>query len=119
MDLSTLITNINGKDFAKAQVIFDDMMNAKVTDALDKEKVKLAGQVFNGDPEEDEDLVDEVEVEGDEDADADDSGNEDEATEGEDSEDEGEAESSDSEEESGEDESEPEDEVEDEKVQGD
>ncbi len=119
MDLSTLITNINGKDFAKAQVIFDDMMNAKVTDALDKEKVKLAGQVFNGDPEEDEDLVDEVEVEGDEDTDADDSGNEDEATEGEDSEDEGEAESSDSEEESGEDESEPEDEVEDEKVQGD
>ena len=71
MDLSTLITNINGKDFAKAQVIFDDMMNAKVTDALDKEKVKLAGQVFNGDPEEDEDLVDEVEVEGDEDTDAD------------------------------------------------
>ena len=119
MDLSTLITNINGKDFAKAQVIFDDMMNAKVTDALDKEKIKLAGQVFNGDPEEDEDLVDEVEVEGDEDTDADDSGNEDEATEGEDSEDEGEAESSDSEEESGEDESEPEDEVEDEKVQGD
>ena len=102
MDLSTLITNINGKDFAKAQVIFDDMMNAKVTDALDKEKIKLAGQVFNGDPEDDEDLVDEVE-----------------ATEGEDPEDEGEAESSDSEEESGEDESEPEDEVEDEKVQGD
>ena len=66
MDLSTLITNINGKDFAKAQVIFDDMMNAKVTDALDKEKIKLAGQVFNGDPEDDEDLVDEVEVEGDE-----------------------------------------------------
>ena len=102
MDLSTLISNINGKDFAKAQVIFDDMMNAKVTDALDKEKVKLAGQLFNGDPENDEDLVDEVE-----------------ATEGEDPEDEGEAESSDSEEESGEDESEPEDEVEDEKVQGD
>ena len=119
MDLSTLITNINGKDFAKAQVIFDDMMNAKVTDALDKEKIKLAGQVFNGDPEDDEDLVDEVEVEGEEDTDADDSGNEDEATEGEDPEDEGEAESSDSEEESGEDESEPEDEVEDEKVQGD
>ena len=115
MDLSTLITNINGKDFAKAQVIFDDMMNAKVTDALDKEKVKLAGQVFNGDPEDDEDLVDEVEVEGDED----DSGDEVEATEGEDPEDEGETESSDSEEESGEDESEPEDEVEDEKVQGD
>lgn len=115
MDLSTLITNINGKDFAKAQVIFDDMMNAKVTDALDKEKIKLAGQIFNGDPEDDEDLVDEVEVEGDED----DSGDEVEATEGEDPEDEGEAESSDSEEESGEDESEPEDEVEDEKVQGD
>lgn len=115
MDLSTLITNINGKDFAKAQVIFDDMMNAKVTDALDKEKIKLAGQVFNGDPEDDEDLVDEVEVEGDED----DSGDEVEATEGEDPEDEGETESSDSEEESGEDESEPEDEVEDEKVQGD
>lgn len=115
MDLSTLITNINGKDFAKAQVIFDDMMNAKVTDALDKEKIKLAGQIFNGDPEDDEDLVDEVEVEGDED----DSGDEVEATEGEDPEDEGETESSDSEEESGEDESEPEDEVEDEKVQGD
>jgi len=116
MDLSTLISNINGKDFAKAQVIFDDMMNAKVTDALDKEKVKLAGQLFNGNPEDDEDLVDEVE--GDEDA-ADDAGDEVEATEGEDPEDEGEAESSDSEEESGEDESEPEDEVEDEKVQGD
>ena len=58
MDLSTLITNINGKDFAKAQVIFDDMMNAKVTDALDKEKIKMAGQVFNGEePPEDEDLT--------------------------------------------------------------
>ncbi|OUT92814.1 MAG: hypothetical protein CBB96_05540 [Gammaproteobacteria bacterium TMED36] len=106
MDLTTFIQNVNGKDFAKAQVIFDDMMNAKVTNALDKEKVKLAGQIFNGDPEEKDDgLPSDVEPE--EIAD----------TEEEDNEDEGTSDGSDSEEESGEEESESEDEVEDEKVQ--
>ena len=43
----------------KANEIFNDVMTVKLTDVLDQAKVKLAGQIYNGDPE-DEEIEDEI-----------------------------------------------------------
>ena len=71
MDIATLIQNAADGDNVGATSIFDQLMGAKVNDALEAEKVKMADVVFNGaseeDPEiEDEDLED-TEEDGDED----------------------------------------------------
>ena len=44
------------KDYNHANKIFGEVMTIKMSDLLDQEKVKMAGQVFNGEAEEDEDL---------------------------------------------------------------
>lgn len=36
------------QDFSKAQPMFDNMLGAKIADALDQEKVRVADQMFNG-----------------------------------------------------------------------
>ena len=46
---------MTAKDFVSASKDFEDMMMAKVGDALDQEKINLASQVFNDeDPSEEE-----------------------------------------------------------------
>ena len=70
-DISTLIQNVTDGDNVHASSIFDQLMGAKVNDALEAEKVKMADVIFNGaeedDPEiEDEDLEDVEEEESDE-----------------------------------------------------
>jgi hypothetical protein len=56
------------KDYSTANEIFSDMMSVKVSDALDQEKVGIAGQIFNGDiPEEDDIDIDDDDLEWDED----------------------------------------------------
>ena len=70
-DISTLIQNVTDGDNVQASSIFDQLMGAKVNDALEAEKVKMADVIFNGaeedDPEiEDEDLEDVEEEESDE-----------------------------------------------------
>ena len=70
-DIATLIQNVTDGDNVQASSIFDQLMGAKVNDALEAEKVKMADVVFNGaeedDPEiEDEDLEDVEEEESDE-----------------------------------------------------
>ena len=60
---------IQDKNLARAKAHFNDVMGAKVNDALESEKVRLANSVFNGasdedqeEPEEDDlDLESEVE----------------------------------------------------------
>lgn len=65
---------IQSKNLAQAKAHFNDVMGDKINDALDAEKVKVAGQIFNGQPEEVEepeeadapeehDVVDELEDE--------------------------------------------------------
>ena len=44
------------QDYNHANKIFGEVMTIKMSDLLDQEKVKIAGQVFNGEAEEDEDL---------------------------------------------------------------
>ena len=49
------INAVTAKDFVSASKDFEDMMMAKVGDALDQEKINLASQVFNDeDPSEEE-----------------------------------------------------------------
>ena len=45
------------QDYNKANEIFNDEMTVRLSDVLDQAKVKLAGQIYNGDPE-DEELID-------------------------------------------------------------
>lgn len=51
-----LIQNALEQDFNKANQVFDAMMNDKMADVLDQAKVALAGQMFNGEEPEDEQL---------------------------------------------------------------
>ena len=49
-------------DFANAESLFKDVLDDKVQDSLDAEKVAVADQIFNGVEPEEMDLDDEVEV---------------------------------------------------------
>ena len=57
--LVDLVKSSLDKDYNKANEIFNDVMTVKLTDVLDQAKVKLAGQIYNGDPE-DEEIEDEI-----------------------------------------------------------
>ena len=57
--LADLVKSSLDKDYNKANEIFNDVMTVKLTDVLDQAKVKLAGQIYNGDPE-DEEIEDEI-----------------------------------------------------------
>ena len=49
------INAVTAKDYVSASKDFEDMMMAKVDDALEQEKINLASQVFNDeDPSEEE-----------------------------------------------------------------
>lgn len=66
--IEDLVQAAMDKDYATANEIFSDMMSVKVSDALDQEKVGIAGQIFNGDiPEEDDIDDDDLELDDDED----------------------------------------------------
>ena len=52
------------QDFNKANEIFGDMMTVKMSDMLDQEKIKLAGQIYNGeDPDDEADEDDDSQLE--------------------------------------------------------
>ena len=53
------VDDLLAKNFAGAQTTFNDMLGAKLNDALDAEKVALAQQVYNGEDalEDDEDQL--------------------------------------------------------------
>ena len=77
--LADLVKSSLDKDYNKANEIFNDVMTVKLTDVLDQAKVKMAGQIYNGDPE-DEEI--EGEINGDDTESAEDTGDvEDEAIE--------------------------------------
>ena len=57
MDIDELIDNIATKNFTSARQGFDDLMKDRVSDAMDAEKIKIAGQIYNGDDDFDPDEV--------------------------------------------------------------
>lgn len=63
-----LINQVTSQDFAKAGPTFNELLNMKLTDALEAEKIKISNQVYNGveEEEDDIDISDEDMEEGDE-----------------------------------------------------
>ena len=57
-----LINSISGEQALDVSQIFDDLMSSKVSDALEAEKIRVAGEVFNGVSGEEDDDVSEEEV---------------------------------------------------------
>lgn len=53
-----LINQVTSQDFAKAGPTFNELLNMKLTDALEAEKIKISNQVYNGVDEEEEDDID-------------------------------------------------------------
>ena len=73
MSIENFIDNVMDKDYTTAQVTFADLMQARMQDALDQQKIVVAGQMFGeeDDPDDidDEDLEDAFEDEDLDDAD--------------------------------------------------
>ena len=64
--IEDLVKHSLAQDYNKANEVFGTVMTTKLADVLDQTKMKLAGQIYNGDPEDEEDIEDEEEVEGEE-----------------------------------------------------
>ena len=65
--LADLVDAALAKDYNKANEIFGQAVSVKLDDVMDQERIKLAGQIFNGEEEEDvedpDDSEDDSEVE--------------------------------------------------------
>ena len=68
MSIEDLINNVVDQDFAKAGPTFQELMQDRMNDALEQEKISVAGSIFNGEEPEEE----EVEMEADDDIDVED-----------------------------------------------
>lgn len=62
MSIEDLINNVVDQDFAKAGPTFQELMQDRMNDALEQEKISIAGSIFNGEePEEEEVEMEEME----------------------------------------------------------
>ena len=53
--LKDLVQHSLDQDYNKANKIFSDVISVKLNDVLDQEKIKLADQLYNGQPAEEDD----------------------------------------------------------------
>ena len=63
--IEDLVKHSLAQDYNKANEVFGTVMTTKLADVLDQTKVKLAGQIYNGDPEDEEIEDEELEIEDD------------------------------------------------------
>lgn len=59
VNIDDFINQVQNQDFSKATVTFSDLMDTKVSDALEQEKISMADQIFNGAEAEEESTDDE------------------------------------------------------------
>ena len=52
--IEDFIDQVTSQDFAKAGPTFNELLNAKLTDALETEKIKISNQVYNAMGEDDQ-----------------------------------------------------------------
>ena len=64
--IEDLVNHSLAQDYNKANEVFGNVMTTKLADVLDQTKMKLAGQIYNGDPEDEEDIEDEEDTENEE-----------------------------------------------------
>ena len=53
--MADLVQHALDQDYNKANKVFGDVMGVRINDVLDQEKIKLAGQIYNGEDPDDED----------------------------------------------------------------
>ena len=59
--IEDLVRHSLDQDYNKANKVFGDLMSDKLNTVLDQAKMKIAGQIYNGDPEDEEEIeLDEV-----------------------------------------------------------
>jgi hypothetical protein len=58
-NIEDLINTVVDQDFAKAGPMFSEIMQQKLLDSLDQEKIRVAGVVFNDDEDDLEEVSDE------------------------------------------------------------
>ena len=56
ISVDDVLQAIQQKNIGRAKAAFTDVMSQKVNDALENEKVKVASQIFNNAPEEEEEV---------------------------------------------------------------
>jgi hypothetical protein len=59
LPIEDLINTVTTQDFSKAGPTFAEIMQGKMADALEQEKISVANQVFNNAEPEDEEISDE------------------------------------------------------------
>ena len=64
--IEDLVQHSLAQDYNKANEVFGTVMTTKLADVLDQTKVKLAGQIYNGDPEDEEEIEDQEDIENEE-----------------------------------------------------
>ena len=63
VNIEDIINNVANQDFSKAAPTFNELMKQKVNDALEQEKIAIAGQIFNGQEPDEEESEDDTEEE--------------------------------------------------------
>ena len=61
-DIDDMINNVVDQDFSKSQTYFDAIMQAKMSDTLEQEKIAMANRIFNLDNPEGENFEDPEDV---------------------------------------------------------
>ena len=64
--IDDLVKHSLAQDYNKANEVFGNVMTTKLADVLDQTKMKLAGQIYNGDPEDEEEIEDQEDIENEE-----------------------------------------------------
>jgi len=54
--IEDLINSVADQDFSNAGPTFNELMQSRIADALEQEKIAVAGQIFNGEEPEEEQL---------------------------------------------------------------
>ena len=61
--IDDLVKHSLAQDYNKANEVFGNVMTTKLADVLDQTKVKIAGQIYNGDPEDEDDPLNDEDFE--------------------------------------------------------
>ena len=61
--IEDLVKHSLAQDYNKANEVFGNVMTTKLTDVLDQTKMKLAGQIYNDEPEDEEDPLEDEDFE--------------------------------------------------------
>ena len=61
--IEDLVKHSLAQDYNKANEVFGNVMTTKLTDVLDQTKMKLAGQIYNDEPEDEDDPLEDEDFE--------------------------------------------------------